>query len=622
MSIETMKNASFPPSTNHAWKEKVEESLKGKKLETLMKHTYEKIVLKPLYSVTDQTAAISYPGVSDYRRGIYSLGYQSNPWKIAQKVTYQTMDELDGNLTEAFERGQTAISFKLRKELFETADQFNKLLSKFTGKASFAIETDGLQKSFLSLLIEGKENSVVTGYVAEDPMSALVKKGSLPFAIEKYFDTWVETIKDSHQSLPNLKTILIDTTPYHNGGANAVQELAIALSTGVYYLEELKFRGLAPEELFNKMIFKFQIGSNFFMELAKLRAARVLWNKIGEAYGISSEKRKMEIIAETSNFTKTMTDRHVNILRSGNEAFAAILGGVQYLHVHGFNELEGITPLAERLARNTQLILKHEAFLQDIVDPAGGSLYIESLTNELVMAAWEYFLTIDDKGGLLQGLETNWLQSEIATLLNKRQLDTFTRKQSIVGTNVYANLQESVQNPFKNEDECYFSDEQQVFHSIQPIARQRLSEPYENLRQSASQLDHNQVGLLCLGELKEYKTRADFMTGFLAAGGLQGVKSQGLKGSVDAHSFIVKSKIKHFVLCSSNENYNNLGIEMFKQLKKDLPNVHFYLAGLPDKEMYNHWIEAGIRDFVHLKTNCYEFNSSIIHELEKVGHCE
>jgi methylmalonyl-CoA mutase len=618
MSIESMKNASFPPPTDQAWKEKVEASLKGKKFEALTKDTYENIVLKPLYSETPLTTEIGYPGVAGYRRGIHSLGYHSNPWKVAQKVSYHSLEDLQRNLSNALERGQTALSFKVRKELFEAPEKFEKWLFQLIGKAPLAIEADGLQNSLLSLLNKGTKSNVITGYVAEDPMAILVNRGSLPFDIDKYFHSWVRTIKDSHQSLPNLKTVLIDTTPYHNGGANAVQELAIALSTGVFYLEELKVRGLAPEELFMKMIFKFQIGANFFMELSKLRAARVLWNKIGEAYGIPPEKRGLEIIAETSTFTKSLTDQHVNILRSGNEAFAAILGGVQFLHVHAFNELEGVTPLAERLARNTQLILKQEAFLQDIVDPAGGSWYIESLTNELVHTAWEYFLTIDEKGGIMQVLESNWLQTEIATLLNKRQLDTFTRKQSIVGTNVYANLQDPVQN-LSNEDEFHPYEEQLVFHSIQPIAKQRLSEPYENLRKSVSQLDNNQVGLVCIGELKEYKARADFITGFLAAGGLQGVKSQELNGLVDAHSFILKSNLKHYVLCSSNENYHNLGLELLKQLKEELPDVHFYLAGLPDKETQDLYLKAGIRDFVHLKTNCYEFNSSIIYELKEGG---
>jgi methylmalonyl-CoA mutase len=618
MPIDQMKNASFSRSNEQEWKEMVEKSLKGKKLESLMKNTYENIVLKPLYSHADQAVVEDYPGGSHYRRGIQALGFLSNPWKIAQKVSYQTVEELKVNLSNALERGQTALSFPLKKEFFNASNQLEQDLTDFIGKAPLAIETNGLQKPFLAYLVAISENSEVSGYAAEDPMSYLVKEGSLPFALNEYFQSWAELFKVSEQSLPNVKTVLIDTTPYHNGGANAIQELAIALATGVYYLEKLKVHGLEPEKLVGKMIFKFQIGANFFMELAKLRAARVLWNQIGEAYGIPTEKRGMEIVAETSSFTKTWNDPHVNILRSGNEAFAAVLGGVQYLQVQAFNELEGLSPLAERLARNTQLILKEETFLQNIVDPAGGSWYIESLTNELVESSWEYFLSIDEKGGLMNVLESNWLQVEIDTVLNKRHQDTFTRKQSIVGTNVYANLHETLKKKVQEKDNFFYSkDGHEEFHSIQPILSQRLSEPFESLRQRAHHLNMNQVGLICLGDLKEYKARADFMTGFLAAGGLAAERVV-----LDAKCSINESSLKHFVFCSSNEIYSEFGPELVKQLKQKHPDVHFYLAGLPEKVSQAQWLEAGIRDFVHVKTNCYEFNSSILTELEEVVHHE
>lgn len=643
MRIDNMKYASFSLPSEQDWIEKAEESLKGKKLETLQKNTYENIVLKPLYSKETQTDVVGYPGASDYRRGSHSVGYYSNPWKVAQKVSYQTVEELQANLTEALERGQTALSFELKKELFETPEQLEQLLNQHIGNAPLAILANGLQKPFLASLISINEISAVSGYVAEDPMSALVEKGTLPMSINNFFDQWAATIQTSDQHLPDLKTVLIDTTPYHNGGANAVQELAIALATGVYYLEELRVRDLEISKLFKKMIFKFQMGANFFMELAKLRAVRVLWDKIGEAYGIPAENRGMEIIAETSSFTKTLNDSHVNILRSGNEAFAAVLGGVQYLQVQAFNELEGITPLAERLARNTQLILKEEAFLQNIVDPAGGSWYIESLTDELIEKAWTYFLSIDGKGGLMQVLESNWLQSEIATVHNNRQQDTFTRKQSIIGTNVYANLQESLKEHLQKKQECFYNvsgslkelilalkesksidliNEQQEFHSIQPIQSQRLSEPFEKLRQRSHHLKLNQVGLICLGELKEYKARADFMTGFLAAGGLKAVRSEGVKSVDEAQSFINDSFFQHYVLCSTNDNYHEIGLEILTKLKQENPEVSFYVAGLLDKDVQGQWLDAGNREFVHVKTNCYEFISSIIQELEEVEHHE
>ncbi|MHC0036000.1 methylmalonyl-CoA mutase family protein [Pseudoneobacillus sp. C159] len=603
MPINQMKNVRFLPPTDQEWREKVEESLKGKKYESLLKNTYENIVLKPLYSKEDATNGTGYPGSSNYRRGIHALGHHSNSWKIVQKVRYQTIEQLRDSLNEAFERGQTAISFELKKSLLDQTEDFERLLNEFSSRAALAIQSDGQQKPFLALV----NNHTATGFVAEDPIALLAKIGSLPFELEEYFSNWAETIKNADVKLPNLKTVMVDLTPYHNGGANAVQELAIALATGVNFIEELRAHGIEPDKLFKKIIFKFQIGANFFMELAKLRAARVLWDKIGEAYGVLSENRGMNIFAETSNFTKTLNDPHVNILRAGNEAFAAVLGGVQYLQVHAYNELEGHTPLAERLARNSQLILKEESFLQNIVDPAGGSWYIESLTNELVTKAWEYFLTIEDQGGLLKVLESNWLQSEIAAILEKRQQDSFSRKQSIVGTNVYANLQEAHRVLVK-EDAVY----EVGVHKIQPIRPQRLSKNYELLRQRANQLKSNQIGLICLGELKEYKARADFMTGFLAAAGLQGVRSQG-----DASSFIKDTQFNHYVICSSNEKYAETGLQILKKLKQEFLHVTFYLAGIPENQ--SEWLEAGIREFVHIKTNCHQFNNSIITELEGVN---
>lgn len=611
-----MKNASFAPSSNQDWMDVAENSLKGKKLEALNRDTYENIVLKPLYSGADEKGVTGFPGTSDYRRGLHALGYYSNPWKIAQNIPYQTVVELRERLSSALERGQTALSFTLNKELFDLPGELEALLAEFIAKAPFAIESNGLQKSLLPLLFSNSSKSDAYGYIAEDPISFLVEQGSLSFTLDEYLSTWVTRLQAADQHLPNVKTVLINTTPYHNGGANAVQELAAALATGVYYLEELKVRGLETHTLFEKIIFKFQVGANFFMELAKLRAVRVLWDKIGEAYGVPTDKRGVTIIAETSSFTKTLYDPHVNILRSGNEAFAAVLGGVQYIQVHSFNELEGITPLAERLARNTQLILKEEAFLQNIVDPAGGSWYIETLTNELVSKAWDYFLNIDEKGGILKALESNWLQAEIADVLNKRQKDIFTRKQSIVGTNVYADLQEKSKELVDDRVISLNDLQQEVYHSIQPIRKQRLAEPYEILRRRAERLENNRVGLICIGELKDYKARADFMTGFLAAGGLMSVKGELVRNAVDADAFVKESQVSHYVLCSSNEIYSEIGLEILKHLKSNNKESRFYLAGLPEKESQNHWLETGIREFVHIKTNCYEFIHSIMKELE------
>jgi methylmalonyl-CoA mutase len=617
MSLEKMKNTTFIKPSMQDWSEKAEESLKGKKLESLKKHTYEKITLKPLYTQEDLSISIGYPGISDFRRGSKPLGHVGESWYIAQEVPYQSLAELETNLYEVLEKGQNTLSFQLKEEILKSPIQLKQLMSKLAGRFPFAIQTNGHQHLFLATLSE-LNNFSIQGFVAEDPISRLVENGYLSFELPHYYPLWAESIQQADEKLPNLKTILVDTSVYHNGGANAVQELAIALATGVYYIEELKKYGLDPIKVFNKLVFKFQIGANFFTELSKLRAARVLWDKIGEAYGVPIKYRGMEVIGETSHFTKTRQDPHVNILRAGNEAFAAVLGGVQFLQVHPFNELEGATPLAERLARNTQLILKEEAFLQNIVDPAGGSWYIESLTNELIEKAWSYFLLIEEKGGLWQALESNWLQSEIKAVLNNRQQDAFNRKQSIIGTNVYANLDESIVYPTEHEE---INSIEQKHHHIQPIISERLAEPFEKLRIRSLKIN-SKVGLICLGELKQYKARADFMTGFLASGGINAIKSSDIQRISEIQDFISHSNCLHYVLCSSNDVYQEVGLEIMKQIKQEYPSVNFYLAGLPEKEACNQWLEAGIREFVHVKSNCYEFNSSIIRELEEVGQDE
>ncbi|HYK71568.1 MAG TPA: methylmalonyl-CoA mutase subunit beta [Pseudoneobacillus sp.] len=611
-----MRNETFLPSSLKEWEIKAEDSLKGKKLDSLYTDTYENIILKPLYLKQDSLINSGFPGGTDYRRGLHALGYHSNPWKISQEITYQNAEELEKKLADALEKGQTALSFKVKKALLDDTKKIEDILNPFINKVPFAIETEGFQSIFLSQLRAVVSNKDVCGYVAEDPLSFLVKKGSLPYTLNSYMDTWAETIIQTSQELPNLKTILIDTTPYHNGGANAIQELALSLATGVFYLEELGKRGLRNEEFFEKVIFKFQIGSNFFLELAKIRAARVLWDKLGEAYNISPEKRGMEIIAETSSFNKSLYDEHVNILRAGNEAFAAVLGGVQFLQVGAFNELGKVTSLSERLARNTQLILKEESHLKHIVDPAGGSWYIESLTGELAEKAWEYFLSIDEKDGILEVLQSNWIQTEISEVLHKRLQDVYTRKQSIIGTNVYANLQEKVKHSHLHKSSELSKGE---YHTILPIQSTRLSETFENLRYRTNQLENkNPIGLLCLGELKQFKARADFIAGLLSAGGLGSNRSNPLYNHDDAHLFLAETNLKHYIICSSNEKYNEIGPQEVKKLKELNPSVKFYLAGLPEKDTQAEWLEAGIEQFVHVKINCYEFLTSIMTELEEV----
>jgi methylmalonyl-CoA mutase len=617
-----MKNQSFPLQTDDDWKLKAEESLKGKSIQTLHTTTYENITLKPLYSQEDETHATQFPGGEDFRRGIHTLGYFENKWKIAQNITYHTSSELVERIEKAIQRGQTALSFVLNDSLFDQDHVFLKIIKEYAGKYPLAIDAKELQSNGLDSIakLDADEYQKVSGYLTSDPISSFALNGEIPQNCEAFFTDWAKSIIAANQKFPNLRTILINSSTYHNSGANAVQELTIAVATGVFYLQHLLENGVNLNQALSKMIFQFSIGSNFFMEIAKLRAARILWSKISEAYGADTKWRGMEITAQTSSFTKTIYDPHVNLLRAGNEALAAVLGGIQYLQVDPYDQITGSTNFSERIAQNTQLILQEEANLQKVIDPAGGSWYIEKLTKELADHAWKLFKEIDQKGGMLEVLKSGWLQNEISIVYEKRQQDIFTRKASIIGTNVYANLDE--QGP-----ECCHCEKEQnhSFHSekikIDHIRQLRLSQSFENLRKRAEKIEQKSgtrpsVNLLCLGSLKQYKARADFIKGFLAAGGIKGVESAPIFSNEAVVKTVQESNTKYLCLCGSNEQYAELGFEIIQLLKSEFPDRIVYLAGMPEKDEQSNWLSAGIHSFIHVKSNSYEMLSTILSDME------
>lgn len=607
-----MINHSFSQQTYENWEQKAEESLKGKSVESLVTHTYENIPLKPLYTEedVDKENISQYPGEEDLRRGSNHLGYVSSPWKIAQRIETNDTEEFKSQLTSSFEKGQTSIAFTPSISILKELPQ---LLEDVYQQYPFCVNGANYQNEIIQDLSQLNESGKITGYIGKDPVSLFMKEKGEKEELEQVYNRLAETIKTTSKNSPSLKTLLVDVSPYHNSGANAVQELAIAFSTLICHVENLQKREIEIEQILNKVVFHFSIGGNFFMEIGKLRAAKVLWGKVLEAYDISAENiEKMVISAETSWFTKTAYDPYVNLLRAGNEAFAAVSGGVQYLHVSPYNEPEGkTTNFSDRIARNTQLILSEESRLSAVVDPAGGSWYVESLTDQLIQEAWSLFLEIDEKGGITEVIKTNWLQDKIKEVRAKREKDIFTRKQSIVGTNKYAQLQET---PLAVNLQDSDLSEQKA------NVEMRLSEPYEKLRQKAERLKANEkepvIGLICLGKLKDHKPRADFVTDFLSPGGIRADKSKEIDAVEEALQFIKSSNYPFYVLCGSNQDYDRLSIDIVNAVKTTYPNTELCLAGLPSQEDQKVLVENGLSQFIHVKSNCYEMNHFFLNEME------
>lgn len=610
-----MMDYSFSQQTVETWQQKAEEALQGKSIDSLSRETYENIQLKPLYTKEDvnEKTLSQFPGSGDFRRGSEALGYIGNPWEIAQRIVAENPEDFKEKLKDSIAKGQTAIAFipsvSIVKELPE-------LITNYYQSYPFSVNGAQFQNEIIYGMAALQNSEKISGYVGKDPISLFAKQGGEKDYLDSVYDRLVETIQAASSACPRLKTLLVDTPVYHNGGANAVQELAIALSTAVHHIEQLKSRGMGVKDILNKLVFHFSIGSQFFMEIAKLRAARSVWSKIVEAYDAAPEAEgKMVISAETSWYTKTAYDPYVNVLRASNEAFAAILGGIQFLHVSPFNEPEGrATLFSDRMARNTQLILKEEASLSSVVDPAGGSWYVESLTNQLMEQAWTLFLKIEEKGGILPALQSNWLQEEIKEVAVKRQKDIFSRKQSIVGINKYANLEDT---PLKVE---FSEDLKTISSTVRPVQQTRLAEPYEKLRKRAEKLAKEKtspaVGLVCLGKLKNHKARADFISDILAPGGIKTVRSREVEEINDAMNFVNETKFHHYILCGSDDDYRAVGLAIVKAIKSNFPKAMLYLAGLPERADQKVLLDNGISQFIHLKSICYEIAASILAEME------
>lgn len=607
---KNMKNINFPHWQEKDWIEKSEQSLKGKKIEKLSTDTYENIKLKPLYFKSEQECS-QYPGVPDFRRGIEAAPCDQQSWRIAQCLTATSEEELIKKIKTAIQSGQTAISFSPQKHY-----SYESLFTTFVKDHHYSVDADTYQLQLLTRLSSVSGSEQAQGFIAADPLAKLATDGFLEKSIEENYDILANNIQYASDKLPQLRTILVDTTPYHNGGANAVQELAISLATAVFHIEELLKRNVPLQTLLSKLVFQYSIGSNFYMEIAKIRAARMLWSQIAKAYGGSASNQKMVISARTSSFTKTMYDPYVNILRAGNEAFAAAVAGVQYLHVSPFNEPEGQgTSFSERIARNTQLILKEEAFLTKTSDPAGGSWYIEELTDNIAHKAWELFLQIDESGGILASLQKGEVQAQVASIMEKRKQDIFTRKQTIIGTNMYANL---------NDQPLKVTKDQQTSPSsaaiiIQAIPQNRLADPYEKLRAYSEKQTHQPtIGLICLGKMKEFKPRADFIVGFLSPGGIKAEWSDDIENFESIKKFIQETNYSTYCLCASDEKYEQDGYAWAQEMKALFPNKRLYMAGQPlHKEK---WMALGISDFIHSRSNCFETLSSLLMEMEETTH--
>jgi methylmalonyl-CoA mutase len=678
------------------WKAQVEAELKGVPYEKkLVSSTYEGITVQPIYNASDVEGLEhlkSKPGFGQLARGTSFEGYTVESWEVSQELPYPGPREFNNAARHDLGRGLTALNVNLDAATRAGLDP-DSAIQGDVGKGgvsiatlkdlSIALEEIDLEKTplfirsgasglpvaaLLAALVKSRDLDLkkVRGCIEMDPLGVLAHEGTLPQSMDEAYREMAQLTLWAAAEAPQLQTSCVHSRSFLEAGGNAVQELAFALAAGTEYLRELGKRGVSTDTAACRMRFAFSVGSNFFMEIAKLRAARLLWSRIVEALGGGMCAQSMHIHARTALFNKSRLDPYANMLRTTTESFAAVLGGAQSLQVTPFDEVFGLPDeFSRRIARNQQILLATEGQLRHVVDPAGGSWAVEWLTDQIAQKAWALFQDVESKGGMYAALRSGFVQSEIEKVSKARDAALATRKDVQVGVNQYANLSEKKIEGRKPDYSAIYksrvaavgefrtayddvkhskvmgkltdlmgsTDEKLVAAaveavqagatlgeitrvirandaerpSIDPLKLHRLSEPFEKLREAAEKhlaktSWRPRVFLATMGPLLQHKGRADFSRGFFEVGGFEVVYPNGFDTAQAAVAAAVESGTKIVVLCSTDETYPELVPQLVPALKAAIPGVQVVLAGYPQDQVEAHKA-SGVDEFIHVRAN-------------------
>jgi len=596
----------FPPITTEQWEEKINQDLKGADYEKkLVWKTYEGFNVKPYYRQEDldnMKHLQALPGEYPYTRG---NKVADSDWDIRQDIDTQDIKEANELACEALSRGANAIAFNAKG--IDTYDNLTELLRgidieknavHFISSSSYPSLVD----LFIRLINDKNiDPAKVKGSVNFDSLSWLLLHGEFYTTSDNNFVEAQHVIKSLHD-LPNFKAITINGHYFHNAGASAVQELAFSLASANEYLAQLTAKGLGIDDIAPKMMFSFALGSSYFMEIAKLRAARILWAKIIEQYKGSEGSQKMFIHTVTSEWNKTIYDPYVNMLRTTTEAMSGAIGGTDSMTVQPFDlTYKKSDNFSNRIARNQQIVLKGEAYFDKVVDPSAGSYYIENLTDSIASHAWELFKLVEDKGGFINCIKSDFIYEQIEATSKKKIADITKRKKVFVGTNNYPNSGENMLD--KIEPTTKLTD-------LAGLKMKRGAEAFEALRVSTEDFEKREgkrpsVLLYKIGNPAMRTARAMFTTNFFAVAGYSVIDENPFDTVEKGMEAVAKHNPSIVVICSSDDEYATLGVEAAKKIKERDANTMVVVAGNPT-DIIDQLKAAGVNDFIHMRVNILE----------------
>ena len=600
----------FPGVSTEAWMEKINVDLKGADYEKkLVWRTNEGFKVKPFYRQEDLEGLKTtegLPGQFPYIRGNKK---DNNNWFVRQEINVTDAKEANAKALDILNRGIDSIGFHVSKKDLSPAFIETLLKDIYVEYIELNFYTCvGATVKLAELLVDyfkqrGCDLNKLQGSINFDPIGKMMTKGK---DMSNHADT-TRALVEIMQALPNYRCVIVNAIELNNAGSYIYQELGYALAWGNHYLNLLVEAGVPVDTAAKAIKFHFGISSNYFLEIAKFRAARMLWANIVKAYNPACECAcKMRVHAETSTFNLTLFDAHVNLLRTQTETMSAALSGVDSITVSPFDKAyEAPGDFSERIARNQQLLLKEEAHFDKVVDPAAGSYYVENLTVSIAKQAWDLFLQVEEEGGMLEAVKAGKVQAAINESNVKRHEAVSKRKEVLLGTNQFPNFNEKSdgKTPAAAKACCGHSHKEGGCEKPFPtLVFDRAASEFEELRlQTENSGKRPKAFMLTIGNLAMRQARAQFSCNFLACAGYEVIDNLGFPTVEEGVEAAMEAKADIVVLCSSDDEYAEYAVPAFQAVNG---RAMFIVAGAP--ACMEDLKAAGIEHFIHVRCNVLE----------------
>ncbi|MBR5298349.1 MAG: methylmalonyl-CoA mutase small subunit [Parabacteroides sp.] len=597
----------FAPVTTEEWMAKITADLKGVPFEKkLVWKTGEGFNVNPFYRAEDiegLKTTESLPGEFPYVRGTK----KDNNWEVRQNIEVSCFKSANEKALDILNKGITSLGFKI-KGSDVNAENITALLQGICPECvELNFETCICKSELLIGILAdyfkniGADLDKCKGSIAYDAFKKPLLRG-------KSNENWIEqasAVLKAGAALPKYSVLAVNAYYFNDAGAYISQELGYALAWGNELLAKLTEAGFDAKEVAKNIKFNFGISSNYFMEIAKFRAARWLWAQIVAAYNPSCQCAcKMNAHALTSKWNMTIYDAHVNLLRSQTEAMSAAIAGVDSITVRAFDETYQ-TPddFSERIARNQQLLLKEECHFDKVVDPSAGSYYVEVLTNSLADVAWKLFLDVEEKGGFGAEVIAGEIQKAVNASNDARKKAVATRREILLGSNQFPNFTEVAAEKIQEVSACCCGDTQNCGEvTITSLDFSRGASEFEALRLATEKSGKTpKVFMLTIGNLAMRLARSQFSSNFFACAGYKVIDNLGFETVEAGIEAGIEAGAEIIVLCSSDDEYAEFAPAAFKALAG---RAEFVVAGAP--ACMEDLKAQGIDQFINVKSNVLE----------------